>query len=626
VQSQVYEFRSGVKKLRRTIANLLGVSLLLLAPVARAQVQAGDDVRLSFNGLINGGYSGNYGDDMPSSHGLTLGGSGQLNGSFYDPNFLNFSVTPYYNQSRADSSFQSLTDASGVGATANVFSGSRYPGSVSYHYDRDNTGTFGLMGVPNFTTVGTSHGFGIGWSALIPDWPTFSASYSQGSGTGTIYGTDQVSSASTKTLNLRSSYQWAGWHMNANYQHLDTDSRVPAFLTGQIMNDFFSSSGNSYGINGNRALPWNGSLAVSYTHSNYSGDFGTAEQSNDITSYSLNQETINAVFHPTTKWGIFASQSFIDNLDAFVYQQIINGGGGVPITEPETHANSSTLDGGVSYNFTPHLYGQAQVTYFDQNYLGQSYQGSYFSGSVGYDKRILDTFTVSASVIDSTNKFTDNALGFVGNLNAYRHFGLWEFSGGASYAQNVQTLLVTYTTSYYRYNGNVHRSLGRGTQWTGSFNGSHTGFSQQAGTVSYGEGISTSLAMRRYAITGNYTKSRGQSVLTSTGIQPITTPGLLPLGLIVYNGESYGVGISATPLPRLVISGTYSHATSETLNDGSSSNNRTEIFYTQLQYHLRQITAMAGYTKFSQGISAAGVPPGNQYSYYIGVTRSFNFF
>lgn len=626
MQSQVYEFRSGVRKLRRRIANLLGVSLLALVPVAKAQVQVGDDLRMNLNGLISTGYAANYGDEMPSSHGLNFGGSGQLSGSFYDPNFLNFAVTPYYNQSRADSGFQSLTDASGVSMTANIFSGSRFPGNVSYHFDHDSTGTFGLVGLPNFTTIGNSQGFGIGWSALIPDWPTFSASYSQGSGTGSIYGTDQVSSSSTKTLNLRSSYQWAGWHLNANYQHLNVDSTVPDFLTGATGNNFFDSNGNSFGVNGNHALPWNGSVAVAFTHSNYSGEFGTTDQSNGISSYSLNQETVNAVFHPTSRWGIFAAQSYIGNLNGYVYQNIISGGGGVPIVEPQTGSNSSTLDGGVSYNFTRHLYGQTQITYFDQNYLGHSYEGSYISGSVGYDKRILDIFTVSASVIDSSNKFTNNNLGFIGNLNAYHHFGLWEFSGGFSYAQNVQTLLVTYTTSYYRYNGNVHRRLGRGTQWTGAFNGSHSGFSQQVGTVSYGEGVSTSLAMRRYSVTGNYTKSRGQSLLTSTGIQPITTPGLLPLGLIVYNGESYGIGVSTTPLPRLTISGTYSHATSETLNDGNSSNNRTEIFYAQLQYHLRQITAMAGYTKFSQGISAAGVPPGNQYSYYIGVTRSFNFF
>jgi hypothetical protein len=116
-------------------------------------------------------------------------------------------------------------------------------------------------------------------------------------------------------------------------------------------------------------------------------------------------------------------------------------------------------------------------------------------------------------------------------------------------------------------------------------------------------------------------------VLTSTGIQPLpSTLGLPPEGLIVYNATSYGAGVGVTPIPRLSISATYAHAVSDTLSSAAYSNNRTDIFYGQMQYRLRRISLLAGYTKFSQGISAAGTPAGNQYSFFIGVTRSFNFF
>jgi len=211
-------------------------------------------------------------------------------------------------------------------------------------------------------------------------------------------------------------------------------------------------------------------------------------------------------------------------------------------------------------------------------------------------------------------------------LNAFRRLGAWEASGGLSYAQNVQTLLVTYTTSYYNYNGRLHRALGRGMQWTGALNGNHSGFSQEPGTVNKSLGFSTSLSLRRVDLNANYIKSSGQSVLTSTGIQPITTPGLPPLGIIVYNGNSYGGGINLTPISRLTISGNYSHAVSDTLSGSTFSNNRTDIFYGQLQYRLRKISLLAGFTKFGQGISGAGTLPGNEYSYFVGVTRWFNFF
>jgi hypothetical protein len=169
--------------------------------------------------------------------------------------------------------------------------------------------------------------------------------------------------------------------------------------------------------------------------------------------------------------------------------------------------------------------------------------------------------------------------------------------------------------------------LGRGKQFTLAATGSHSGLTQEPGTDNHSESFSSSLALRRLTLTGNYTEAAGQSILTSTGIQPIPpTPGLLPQGVIVYNGRSYGGAISVTPIPRLSISGSYSHAVSDTLSDSYSSNNRTEIFYGQLQYRLRQIGILAGYTMFSQGISAAGTPTGRENSYFIGVSRSINFF
>jgi hypothetical protein len=620
--------RKELGKVIRIIRFAACLLLLILVQNAKAQLQVGDDVKMNLNGTLTTGYTGNYGDRVQSNHSLSYGGDALLSGSYYNPNFLNFTLNPYYNQSRADSDIQSLTDASGVIATANFFTGSRFPGYASYNYTRNSTGNFGLIGSPNFTTIGSGQGFGVGWSALLPDWPTFSVSYSQGGGKGNVFGTNEESNSSTQTLNLRSSYQVAGWRLNALYTHINISSNFPSFLSGEAGNDFSSYNGNSFGVNGTHNLPWHGSVAVSFSHSTYSGDFGSSMQQNTgKTDYTTNTETANTSFHPTGKLSLFVNQSYTDNLNGFFYQNIINSGGGVPLVQIASHSDSSTLSAGANYNFTKNLYGQAQITYFDQSYFGQNYQGSYLTGTVGYGKRILNTFTVSASVIESTNKFANNSLGFIGNLNGFHRFGLWELTGGFSYAQNVQTLLVSYTTSYYNYNLNLHRRLGRGMQWTGAFNGNHSGFSQIAGQVNSSEGFSTSLAMRRLTFNANYIQGHGQSILTSTGIQPLSpTPGFPPQGIIVYNGKSYGAGIALTPLPRLSISGNYSHAMSDTLSSSTFSNNKTDIFYGQMQYRLRKVSFMAGYTKFTQGISASGTPPGSQYSFFVGATRWFNFF
>src|SRR5271165_4351039 len=206
--------RKGIRSLKKVAACATWFAALALAPLACAQgAQVGENTHLSAGGQITVGYAADYGTDIPSSHSVNFGASGALNGYYYNPNFLNFTITPYYNQSKADSDYQSLTNSSGVTATANLFTGSHFPGSVNYRYDYNSTGTLGLQGVPNFTTRGNGQGFGVNWSALFSGWPTLSVSYQQGSGGGTLYGTNQQSSNSQRLFNLHSTYRLAGFNL-----------------------------------------------------------------------------------------------------------------------------------------------------------------------------------------------------------------------------------------------------------------------------------------------------------------------------------------------------------------------------------------------------------------------------
>jgi hypothetical protein len=242
---------------------------------------------------------------------------------------------------------------------------------------------------------------------------------------------------------------------------------------------------------------------------------------------------------------------------------------------------------------------------------------------VNYGKRLLDTFTFSATVIDSSNGQGNNALGFIGSVNFFRRIGGWQTSGNFSYAQNVQTLLVTYTTSYYNYSANLHRRFRGGMQWTAAFNGAHSGLSNDQGTSSHSESYSTSLSLRRLQVNGLYTQSSGIQLLGAGGlISPPPTPGLTDF--ILFSGSSYGGGIMVTPLKRLSISGAFSRSISNTIAS-TTSNNNTEIFNAQMQYHLRRIGLQAGYTRFTQGISAIGAPV-NTTSYFVGMSRWFDFF
>ena len=602
------------------------LAAFILVQSAAAQLQIGDDIKMKVGGLATAGYTGYFGDGdgIESTHGLTFGFDGNINGSYYNPNFLSFNVVPYYNQSRNNSDYQSLTGASGISATANLFNGSHFPGSVSFHDDHDSTGTFGLAGQPNFTTHGNGTGFAIGWSALLPGLPTLSVGYSQGDGSGTVYGTSQESGSDTKIFNLRSNYSIDDFHLNAFYTHNSLHSVYPEFLSGE-QESVSNTSGNSYGAGVNRSLPVHGSFFANYNRSNADTNFLGVE--NSSTSYTTDTETGGVTFHPTQKLSLFSSESYTNNLSGYLNQTLINSG--VVQTPFNFGSGSSSLQagGGASYQLTNFLSAQGQATHYDQYYFGQTYKGTFLSGTVNYMRRILDTFSFSAGVVDESNGQGTNAVGFTGTVNYFHRIEGWETSGNFSYAQNVQSLLVTYTTSYYNYTARVRRRIFYGLSWIGAFNGSRSGLTQQAGSGNHTEGYSTSLSARRFAITGMYSQSVGQSILTSTGLVLLPpTPGVPENNLILYNGDSYSGSVSLTPVKRLTFSGSFSRAVSDTVANETNSHNNTEVFNAQLQYRLRRIGLLSGYTRFTQGISASGIASGTSNSFFVGVSRWFDFF
>jgi hypothetical protein len=611
---------------------IIGLGVLVIAQLVCAQnqpppqapeISLGENTKLSVGGLFTFGYTGDYGDVVSSDHGLTFGVDGRIAGYYYNPNFISFTATPYYNQSRDNSNYQSLTGASGVSSTVDLFKGSHFPGSVSYRYDRNSSGTFGLVGQPNFTTIGTGQGFGISWSALLPNLPTVTVGYSQGDGSGTIYGTSEQTTSSTRLFNVRSGYQIEGFRLNAFYDRNTLDSKFPQFLAGQS-ESVQDSSGNDVGFGVQHDLPFQGQFYTNYDRSTADSNyFSNAGQVSNVSTYTDDIVNTGASFHPTEKLTLNVLENYTSNLNGYLAQNLVGTGIAEPGLSLGSGAHSSTIGGGATYQFTNDLSVASQATYYDQEYFGKSYTGTYLSGTVNYGKRLLNMFTFSASVIDSSNGQGTNAVGFVGNVNFFHNIKGFQTSGVFTYAQNVQSLLVTYTTSYYSYSANVHRRLPAGLQWTAAFNGAHSGLTDYQGTSSSGEGYSTSLSSRKFTVTGNYTQSTGISLLGAGGFVPISaTPGVTDF--ITFGGSSYGGGLSVTPMRRLVIAGSYNRAISNTLGQTISHNN-TEIYNAQLLYHLRRIGLQAGYTRFTQGISAVGASA-NTTAYFVGVSRWFDFF
>lgn len=613
----------------RVAVNKLGISagafflILLLAVRAPAQITIGDDISAKLNGNLSFGYTGDYGNLTASDHGLTAGGTADLSGSYYNPGFLAFDIQPFYNQSRANSSYQSLTDASGVNASAAIFSGSHFPGSVSYTKSYNSEGNFGVPGIANYTSHGDSGIFSAGWGINVPDLPHVQLSYQKGSNDYSIYGTDTNGSSRFDTFSANSSYMLAGFNLNAGYRHTDTDAEIPDLVSGQPA-ETSDSSGNSFFAGVSHHLPLNGAFSIGASRS------GTSEESSGG-SYNGTIDLLNSglSFAPLRNLNFGTTAQYDDNLVGSLYSTVIAAGG---VVQNASQENSHSLDVTTYAIYrlpSAHLTFTGNLEDREQSIFGSTLGETSITGNVNYSDSFLGGF------VSLNNSVTENLLagktymGLLSSVNYSRRLFGWNFSGGFNYAQNQQTVLITYSTSGYGYNGSLGRKFGEKTYLVFSASGAKSGLTGNSGSQSFNQSYSTTLNLQHWvSLNGSYSKSSGNSILTASGLvaTPVPLPVLPSSSILLYGGHAYSFGFGSSPMKRLTMSASYARAFSDVINSSLTSNNRTDVLIAQFDYQFRQMHFIGGYTKLVQGFSASGTPPTMIGSFYIGVTRWFNFF
>ncbi len=597
----------------------------MLAAAARmpAQVTVGNDVSMNLNGQLSFGYTGEYGNQISSDHGITAGGNATLTGSYYTPSFLSFQVNPYYNQSRDNSTSSSITDSSGVLASFSLFSGSNYPGSISVSKTYDSVGTYNLPGLPNFTSHGNSDGFSVGWGVNVPDWPQLALNYTQGNNDYSIYGTDTNGTSDYHNFNAHVLYRVDGFNLNGGYVYNQTHSEYPLILQTQQLENL-ENSGNSYSFGASHELPLHGNFGANFNRSDFTSDFSDGNYTGTVDAVNAN---VN--FHPTAQLTLGANFNYTDNLLGTLYQNIITAGGILQQSTPGQSSNSWDASGLASYNLTKHWILSGSYEHRDQSYFGSSFGSNLVTGSVNYWDRVLGgslntVLSVTRTTEDTTNQST---VGLLSVLNYSRRIMLWEVSGTGDYFQNTQTLLVGYTNSGWGYSGQLGRKFG-GVHWNANAGGSRSLLNRTAGYGYNSQNYGTGLNFRWLGFTATYAKSSGTGLLGVNGVvtNPLAGQSPLPTDLIMYGGHSYGGGLGINPYKRLTITFSYDHAFSDTVSNSVGSHNNSENVYGRVQYQFRQMFFDAGYSRFVQGFSASGTAPAQLNSFYVGLQRWFNFF
>lgn len=601
----------------------LGLVVLFANPVS-GQVQVGD-ASINMNGTVSGGYSASYGNAIGSSHSFGFAGASTLSGSYYDPGFLSFNFSPYYNQSRANSNFQSITDSSGFNFSSGIFGGSHFPGSINYSKAYNSEGNFNLPGLPNYTTHGNSDVFGINWSEVVPGLPSLSAGFQTGGNQYSVYGTNDNGNTGFHSFTLHSGYVIDGFSLSAYYQNGTSDSLIPQVFSNPQQPLTVNSNSDGYGFSASHNLPLHGGISATFSRTS----FGTQDQGYNFNG-TVDLVSATAGIQPTQKLHFSVSTNYSDNLAGSIYQSLTSSGIiAPPISQSQTSNSLDTL-ATATYAILPNLQAQGDVERRDQHFLGESFGETSYGGGLTYTRGLLGG-TFNGSVFATDNRLDNsnlNVLGLTTTVNYNRQIDLWVVSGSFSYAQNVQTLLVSYTTSFLNYSGNVRRRFGK-FSWTAGAGQSRTGFTALPGTESHSESITTGIGWSHWiTANGAYATATGIALPTATGLAPPPTPAPVPLPslLILYGGHSYSFGFGSSPVRRLTISASYSRATSNTASAGIASWNANKQINTYFQYQFRKVYLTGGYATLSQGFSASPTAPATVSSYYLGVSRWFNFF
>ena len=592
-------------------------------------MQVGEDWKFNLNGNLGYSYNGSI-DNGVSGHSMGFTGDATFKGSFYNPNFLNFTVQPYYGRQQSNNLFGSLTNGAGVTGTVNLFSGSRFPGSVSYGRGQNTSSEFGIPASEiGLAQHGDTQNFAINWNELVPGLPTLNASYLASEENSSIFGTQAQSSQNDRTLSLLSTYKIDGFLINGGYTHRHVNANLAEIINGSPLPIETANSSNTYQANASHALPMSGSASFGWNRTSYDYDYRDSySASNAGASDALN---FTATVRPAAKLSVSGFANYTDSLLGAVPEQVLSSGTVINTVNLDSFKN--TLVGvDAYYQLFTNLSVHGNVAHQSQEFLGKSYGSTIYGGSANYNlnKRFLGSLSFSVSLFEVANQMGNQVLGGVGNVNFDRKIDGWDISANFSYSQNVQTIVLVYTTSSYGWVANVRRRLGNRTYFNAGYGGSHSGFTHEAGLTSGSHRWSGAFLWKNYNLNGFYSMSDGAAAFTPNGLVPVPTgvpPTLFaPGSLIVYKSKAVGGNLGGVFMHRLTFSLGYADSRGSTVDPLISTVTGTQLYNVMMQYRLRKIFLNTGYTRLRQSVGTPGTAPIAVTTYFIGFSRWFNFF
>jgi hypothetical protein len=642
----------------RTVCRWL-LPLVICVPCAWSQINVGETT-LSSNALVGFGYSNTMQTNSPDLSSTFVTASGSLNGSYHDPKFLNYNISPYLNQSNLNSNYNSSTFASGINGTANFLSASRTPMQLTYAYAHDSEGTFNVPGqLGSYKTVGNGQDIGFSAAWLSDDLPSLRGSIAHGNSDYEVIGQPGTGTSRNTSANIGSSYEVWDTQLNGSYTKNWSNSDAPLFGS---QDRFLQTDVNqsTWQLAGTRQFFGKSSLTGNYSHVNVDDNYANSLVK---TSYS----TVNSLYTitPVRKLNLNTHVSYSSDLSAQYVSGIIGNPQSLS-TQTNAQAASSTSNtttpgpylsftsnylnygGGASYHITNGWWVNGTVDRIEQGVqnsntdisssdagVGTVFSHALLGGAFGASYSVTYFWSPVLLTVDGVaSPKTQTVLGQAASAS-YSHRVLgWTATGSGTYGRGITTVVVGQMQDQYSANASLAR------QWASwNLNATASYLSSHIENVSIADNsannYSLSLGRHRWGVSGTYSRSNGSGFQVGSSIVPVipvpTVPGQVPQLLTLYKGESWGAGGTWQPVKRMTIYGSFSHVHYDAMSLAvGASANVSEQGYLRAQYYWRQLIFNAGYSYLQQSLGQPLLTgpgsPKNMQTVFFGVSRRFDFF
>lgn len=650
--------------------------LLATGHPAFSQLTIGDNANINLSGNAGFGYSRSSGTAMDTISSTDLGFDATLSGFYYNPGFLSFRASPYYNRSRTSSGSSSIFAGKGFDAGMNLFSGGHISGSFGYGMAFDNEQLVNVPGsVANYVARANARNMELNGALNFEGWPSLNIAWGTGSSNATVFGSTMSSSSHSRNFGLNSSYQLWGFSLSGGLSSFRTEQELPDLSSGTgVMRT--NSREKTLRLGMTRQLWTAANLSTSLTRNTFTSENGPAIQNGTFDTFSSLM-----TMRPLSKLNTSIFMTYTTNFGAYLFENLLSatngtgavagttgtatstvstatgtsttvstgnssiplgdagsgtGGGTAPTLIATTGEDASNyLDYGTTaaYSFTNRLTATGQASMrrsASRNFAGNSnivngglsYGRPLFGGHIGVNGTISRSSSAAAS--RSQSRLGESA----GVTGGRKLFG-WDFNSRFRYqrssSDNSSALAVT-QSGYGWSVSTSHRVVGawRLQLSTGS---NHTRVDQIAASESTSESYSASFSGRKVGVGANYSKTSGLSVQSVGGLIPVDGGSVLPdMNLVTYNGSSYSLSASYHPVPRLNISGDYSHALYSTAQFGAVSSGLLSRYNVRAEYIMRRMRISSGFSRLTQGFGATLNNPATTSTFSIGVSRSFDIF